>query len=179
VDATVTCNGASFREHLLFTHRGLSGPSILQISNYWNPGDAVTINLSPDVDLFEFFKARHQSTSNLSTVLSDILPKRFVKQWCERHIPSRPVLHFTFKELAAIAEHLHNWKVIPQHSEGYAKAEVTCGGVDTNELSSKTMETKRVPGLFFIGEVVDVTGQLGGYNFQWAWASGFVAGQYA
>lgn len=178
VEAIVSCNGHSFRENILFTHRGLSGPSVLQISSYWNRGDAISINLSPDVDLLEYLKEKHQSVAELTTVLSGVLPHRLVKQWCERYVPTKPVLHYSFKELASIADRLHDWKVVPQGTEGYSKAEVTCGGVDTNELSSKTMEAKKVPGLFIIGEVVDVTGHLGGYNFQWAWASGFVAGEY-
>jgi len=178
-EAIVSCNGHSFRENILFTHRGVSGPAILQISSYWTPGSELSINLSPDVDLLEFLKEKHQSVVELSNVLSSVLPNRLAKQWCSRYVPSKPILHYSFKELASIAERLHDWKCIPQGTEGYAKAEVTCGGVDTNELSSKTMEAKKVPGLFVIGEVVDVTGHLGGYNFQWAWASGFVAGQYA
>jgi predicted Rossmann fold flavoprotein len=111
-------------------------------------------------------------------MLSEILPNRLAREWCRRYVPTRPILHYPFKELASIAAHLHDWELTPQGTEGYEKAEVTCGGVDTSELSSKTMESKRIPGLYFIGEVVDVTGQLGGYNFQWAWASGYVAGKY-
>ncbi|MBM2846963.1 MAG: hypothetical protein HW407_2275, partial [Bacteroidetes bacterium] len=176
-DAIVSCNGHSFRENILFTHRGLSGPSVLQISSYWNRGDTISINLSPDVDLLEYLKGKHQSVAEFATVLSGVLPNRLAKEWCSRYVPSKPILHYSFKELESIAGRLHDWKLVPQGTEGYAKAEVTCGGVDTNELSSKTMEAKKVPGLFVIGEVVDVTGHLGGYNFQWAWASGFVAGQ--
>ncbi len=177
LDAVVSCNGTSFRENILFTHRGLSGPAILQISSYWNRGDEISVDLSPDVDLLEYLKGKHSAVAELSTVLSGIFPTRLAKQWCERYVPTKPILHFSFKELAAIADQLHHWNLVPQGTEGYEKAEVTCGGVDTNELSSKTMEAKKAPGVFFIGEVVDVTGHLGGYNFQWAWASGFVAGE--
>jgi predicted Rossmann fold flavoprotein len=179
LDAIVSCNGRAFRENILFTHRGLSGPAILQASSYWNRGNTIAIDLSPDVDLLEYLKERHQSVAELATVLSGVLPNRLAKQWCNRYVPTKPLLHFSFKELSSIAHELHDWKVIPQGTEGYSKAEVTCGGVDTKELSSKTMEAKKVKGLYFVGEVVDVTGHLGGYNFQWAWASGFVAGGYA
>ena len=177
-DAIVALNGQSFRENILFTHRGLSGPAILQISSYWKPGEAISINLSPDVDLFELFKGKQRSNMEFSTVLSEILPKRLARQWCEWNAPSKQMNRYSLTLLSKIAEGLHQWKVQPEGTEGYAKAEVTCGGVDTNELSSKTMEAKNVPGLFVVGEVVDVTGHLGGYNFQWAWASGYVAGQY-
>ncbi|MBI3194783.1 MAG: NAD(P)/FAD-dependent oxidoreductase [Ignavibacteriae bacterium] len=179
LDAIVSCNRVSFRENILFTHRGLSGPAILQISSYWNQGDAISVNLSPDVDLYAFLKERQQATTELVTILSEIFPKRFAQLWCERFTPSLPINRYTLKKLSVIASQLHDWKLKPTGTEGYEKAEVTCGGVDTNELSSKTMEAKKVSGLYFIGEVVDVTGQLGGYNFQWAWASGFVAGEYA
>ncbi len=178
LDAIVSCNGVSFRENILFTHRGLSGPAILQISSYWNPGDSISINLSPDIELQVFLKERQQSTVELVTVLSEMFPKRFAQLWCGRFTPSMPMNRYTLKKLSTVASQLHEWKLTPTGTEGYSKAEVTCGGVDTNELSSKTMESKKVPGLYFIGEVVDVTGQLGGYNFQWAWASGYVAGQY-
>lgn len=178
LDASVSCNRHSFRENILFTHRGLSGPAILQISSYWNRGDTISINLSPDVDLLEYLKEKHHAVVELMTVLSDVLPNRLAREWCTYYVPTKPILHYSFKELASIAAHLHNWKLVPQGTEGYEKAEVTCGGVDTNELSSKTMEAKNVPRLYFIGEVVDVTGHLGGHNFQWAWASGFVAGAY-
>ena len=178
-DAVVSSNGHSFRENILFTHRGLSGPAILQISSYWNPRETISINLSPDVDLLAFLKERHQSGVALVSVLAEILPRRLARKWCERFLLLQPIHGYSFFDLAKIASGLHNWKVIPTGTEGYQKAEVTCGGVDTKELSSKTMEAKKVPGLFIIGEVVDVTGHLGGYNFQWAWASGFVAEQYA
>ncbi len=178
VDAIASCNGKSFRENILFTHRGLSGPAILQISSYWKPGDTISINLSPDVDLKKFLTEQQQSDLELSTRLSDIFSKRLAKKLCERYGWIKPLRHTTKEELYSIAAKLHNWTIEPKGTEGYSKAEVTCGGIDTKELSSKTMETRKVTGLFAVGEVVDVTGHLGGYNFQWAWASGFVAGQY-
>lgn len=179
IDARVTCNGTSFRENILFTHRGLSGPSILQISSYWNAGDTISINLVPDSRLHALLKEKHNTRSELSAVLSDILPKRFARAWCTRHDLAKPLNRFSLRELNLAADNLHDWKLTPEDTEGYTKAEVTCGGVDTNDLSSKTMEARNVRGLFVIGEVVDVTGHLGGYNFQWAWSSGFVAGQNA
>ena len=187
-DAATTGDGHAYKrvgddsrtrgQALLFTHRGLSGPAILQISSYWNEGDFITLNLSPDVNLLNYFKAEHNSNVELVTVLTDIYPKRFAQQWCKHFGSPKRMSHYTLSELASAATLLHHWQLAPERTEGYAKAEVTCGGIDTNELSSKTMEAKKTAGLFFIGEVVDVTGQLGGYNFQWAWASGFAAGQY-
>jgi len=179
VDSLVECNGQGFRENILFTHRGLSGPAILQISSYWNSGDNITINLSPDVDVDSLLRESQQSDLDIATVLSTILPRRFAQKWCARYANQDPLHRQSLASLAAIANHFHSWQLVPDGTEGYGKAEVTCGGVDTDELSSKTMESRKVPGLFFIGEVVDVTGHLGGHNFQWAWASGFVAGQYA
>lgn len=178
VDALVACNGAEFRENLLFTHKGMSGPAILQISSYWQQDDAININLLPEMGALAFLKSKRASNVELSNLLSQHLPRRFARAWCERFAPSRPIHHFSNKELEEIARKLHGWRLQPGGTEGYKKAEVTMGGVDTGELSSKTMEARNVPGLFFIGEVVDVTGHLGGYNFQWAWASGFAAGQY-
>ncbi len=177
LNAIVSCSGTSFRENILFTHRGLSGPAILQISSYWNPGETISINLSPDVDIQEFLETKHHLTIKLPSVLSDILPKRLAQKWCEHYASAMPINRYSVKSLSAIARQLQEWRLMPAGTEGYAKAEVTCGGIDTNELSSKTMESKKVPGLFFVGEVVDVTGHLGGYNFQWAWSSGFAAGQ--
>jgi len=177
LNANTTCNGASFRESILFTHRGLSGPGILQISSYWKPGNTISIDLSPDVDLRKFLTEKHRSAMELSTVLSEIFPKRLARTLCELYGWSKSLHHYSTGELLAIAAQLHNWTLEPSGTEGYSKAEVTCGGVDTKGLSSRTMEARNVPGLFVIGEVVDVTGYLGGYNFQWAWASGFVAGQ--
>jgi predicted Rossmann fold flavoprotein len=180
IDALVATNDAEFRENILLTHRGLSGPAILQISSYWKRGDVISINLLPDDQALEIFKAKRRSEIELANLLGQYLPRRFAQAWCKLYAsPNRPVNHYSNKELEEIARVLHDWRLVPDGTEGYKKAEVTAGGVDTLELSSKTMEARRVPGLYFIGEVLDVTGQLGGYNFQWAWASGFAAGQYA
>lgn len=176
-DALVACNGARFRENLLFTHRGLSGPAILQISSYWTPGQAIHIDLLPGRSAEALLFGNRRSIAVPATVLSAALPHRFAQQWCEEMGAVRSIVEMSDKALRALAEALHDWQVKPSGTSGYAKAEVTLGGIDTDELSSKTMEARRVPGLYFIGEVVDVTGQLGGFNFQWAWASGFVAGQ--
>ncbi|MBI3195635.1 MAG: NAD(P)/FAD-dependent oxidoreductase, partial [Ignavibacteriae bacterium] len=159
LDAIISCNGVSFRENILFTHRGLSGPAILQISSYWNPHDILSINLSPDVELHPYLKERQQTTKELTSVLSDLFPKQFVRLWCERFAPSMPMNRYSLRNLSAIALQLHKWELKPTGTEGYSNAEVTCGGIDTNELSSKTMEAKNIAGLYFIGEVVDVTGQ--------------------
>ncbi len=182
LDAGVSCGGASFREKILFTHRGLSGPAILQVSSYWKPGSAVTIDLAPDVDLFSYLGDARAAASGgieLPMVLSDLFPKRFARAWCDRFVRPKLMAAFSNEELKGIASALRAWTIVPAGTEGFSKAEVTCGGVDTTELSSKTMESKKIPGLYFIGEVVDVTGHLGGYNFQWAWASGHAAGQFA
>lgn len=178
IDALVGCNGAEFRENILLTHRGLSGPAILQVSSYWKRGDAISINLLPDESAGEILAAERQSEMELATLLGQRLPRRFAQAWCELYAPSRPLNQYSQREMEEIARRLHEWRLVPDGSEGYKKAEVTAGGVDTDELSSKTMEARRVPGLYFIGEVVDVTGHLGGFNFQWAWASGFAAGQF-
>jgi hypothetical protein len=178
IDVIASCGGHSFREDMLFTHRGLSGPAILQVSSYWEPGKRIEINLSPGRDLREWFRSIHASKTEFVTLLADILPKRLARTWCERFAPSMPMRNYSPAELDHHAEQLHAWHVAPAGTEGYEKAEVTCGGVDTRDLSSKTMEAANVPGLFFVGEVVDVTGHLGGYNFQWAWASGYAAGQH-
>ena len=177
VDSLVSCNGAAFRENILLTHRGLSGPAILQISNYCRDGEPISINLLPDRSARDILDAKRNSAMELVNVLSQHLPRRFVQAWCELFAPSRPLNRYTDEELQAIEHRLHHWEVRPSGTEGYAKAEVTLGGVDTGELSSKTMAARRIAGLYFIGEVVDVTGWLGGYNFQWAWVSGFTAGQ--
>jgi predicted Rossmann fold flavoprotein len=179
VDALVICRNAQFRENILLTHRGISGPAILQISSYWQQGDTLSIDLLPDTDVREILFANHQSEIHLANLLSEYLPRRFAHTFCDLYIASKPMKRYTANELEAIAQKLKDWRLKPDATEGYGKAEVTTGGVDTNELSSKTMETRHVAGLYFIGEVVDVTGQLGGYNFQWAWASGFAAGQNA
>jgi predicted Rossmann fold flavoprotein len=163
-----------FREKMLFTHGGLSGPAILQASSYWKPGSAIEIDLLPGVDLAGRLKERRLARP----VLAALLPKRLADRWMElRGIPQGPAL-LSDREIARIAEQLHGWRFTPRGSEGYEKAEVTAGGVDTDEISSKTFASRRVPGLYFVGEVLDVTGQLGGFNFQWAWASGYSAGQY-
>jgi predicted Rossmann fold flavoprotein len=182
IDCVISCNGVSFRENILFTHTGLSGPAALQASLHWNkgaPGDDVLIDLLPGTDVFEWFmkKKREGSRSIIKNLLSELLPSRFAERFCELYFDTQlPLPQVSEKGLAAFCEQLHAWKIIPSATVGYNKAEVTRGGVDTDELSSKTMEAKRVPGMYFIGEVVDVTGWLGGYNFQWAWASGHAAG---
>ncbi|MBI1803791.1 MAG: NAD(P)/FAD-dependent oxidoreductase [Ignavibacteriae bacterium] len=179
IDVSVHSNGAGFRENILFTHRGVSGPAILQISSYWKEGNQITINLLPERNLEEILTQHHETNLTIGTALNRYLPKRFVQKWVERHGLTRPICQYSSKDLKRISDQFHQWVIVPEGTEGYAKAEVTVGGIDTNELSSKTMEAKKVPGLYFIGEVVDVTGWLGGYNFQWAWSSGWVAGQFA
>lgn len=183
LDAEVSCGGATFRENILFTHRGLSGPAILQISSYWQPEEALHINLLPQQDAQKILFAHRQSGVELFTVMTRYLPKRFVQIWCavilsHLGLAIKPVNQYREAELRQIASALHDWRITPSGTVGYKKAEVTLGGIDTRELSSRTMESKRVPGLYFIGEVVDVTGQLGGFNFQWAWSSGYAAGQF-
>jgi predicted Rossmann fold flavoprotein len=177
--ADVSCIGRHFRGEVLFTHRGLSGPAILQISSYWERGDWITINLLPDIDAYELFRLKRKSRVEMGNLLSEYLPRRFSRKWSELYASSRPLCTYSEKELKDIAFQLHNWKLRPDGTDGYKKAEITVGGIDTDELSSKTMESRKVPGLYFTGEVIDVSGQLGGYNLQWAWASGFAAGQYA
>ncbi|WP_373974750.1 NAD(P)/FAD-dependent oxidoreductase [Chitinibacter sp. SCUT-21] len=174
-DAIVSCQNQQFREAVLFTHKGVSGPAILQISSYWQPGEVISIDLIPDLDLQEFLASANRDAL-LTTVLSDILPKRFLQVWLERKGEIKPLKQYSPKVLQALEAELHAWQVKPSGTLGYKKAEVTKGGVDTDELLSKTMMARNVPGLYFIGEVVDVTGWLGGYNFQWAWSSGYVAG---
>jgi len=166
-----------FRENILFTHRGMSGPAILQISSFWREGDAIEINLLPDLDADEWLLEHHNDRMELANLLSTKLPRKFCQVWCAHLAPSRPMNRFKAQELRRVGQLLNRWPLRFVQSEGYEKAEVTLGGVDTGELSSKTMESRKVPGLYFIGEVVDVTGWLGGFNFQWAWASGFAAGQ--
>jgi predicted Rossmann fold flavoprotein len=178
VPANVGCGPFEFAENILVTHRGLSGPAILQISSYWSRGHALSIDLLPGTDARALLASKRESGAELSTLLGDHLPKRFAQVWCELFTPARPLRSYTDAEVETVAARLHDWRITPASTEGFQKAEVTKGGVDTDELSSKTMEARRAPGLYFIGEVVDVTGQLGGYNFQWAWASGHVAGQY-
>jgi predicted Rossmann fold flavoprotein len=178
VPAAVRAGGAEFLENILFTHRGMSGPAVLQISSYWSRGDAVSIDLLPGLDARELLERERTSAAEFSTVLARHLPRRFAQSWCELYAPRGPLRSLSAAELRATAERLKDWRVEPSGTEGFQKAEVTRGGVSTDELSSKTMEARRAPGLYFIGEVVDVTGHLGGYNFQWAWASGHAAGQY-
>jgi len=164
----------AFRENMLFTHRGISGPAILQISSYWDGNGPIHLDLAPDRDLTGDLRARgHRDESSWRLLLREVLPRRFADRWLETY----PLAGRSDRAFSDAEHQLHAWEVKPEGSEGYGKAEVTAGGVDTGELSAKTMESKKVPGLFFIGEVVDVTGQLGGFNFQWAWASGFCAGQ--
>ena len=181
VDSTVSANGRTFREAMLFTHRGLSGPSILQISSYWREGDAIVVNLLPDIDVGGMLKAARGATPKLAlqTVLSAHLPKRLAQMLAEDIGITSMLGDVSDKKIAAIAESLTRWTLKPTGSEGYRTAEVTLGGVDTKGLNSTSMEARSVPGLYVIGEVVDVTGWLGGYNFQWAWASGWAAGQAA
>jgi predicted Rossmann fold flavoprotein len=177
IDAIVACDGAKFRENLLITHRGLSGPAILQISSYWRPGLDLSVNLLPDIDPGPMLEAMKTSEKLLANVLGDFLPQRFAQRWVETHFENLPVKRLGARRLREIAARLKDWRVRPSGTVGYRKAEVTLGGVDTRGLSSRTMEARKVPGLYFIGEVVDVTGHLGGHNFQWAWASGYAAGQ--
>jgi len=169
----------AFREALLFTHRGLSGPAILQISSYWREGEGITVDIEPDVDLLQHLKRAKQTNGRQSaqTALAEILPKRLAQYLTEREGISGNMADLSDKALTRLADAAQNWTVKPSGSEGYRTAEVTLGGIDTSALDSKTMEAKAVPGLYFIGECVDVTGWLGGYNFQWAWASGFAAGE--
>jgi hypothetical protein len=169
---------------MLFTHRGLSGPAILQASSYWKPGQALEIDLLPGIDLIAVLREARASgdRSALRTGLSRFLPKRLAERWLDLRagaLPgAKPLAGLSDREMQAVSSALHAWRIQPAGTEGYEKAEVTAGGVDTAELSSQTMEAKKAPGLYFVGEVVDVTGQLGGFNFQWAWASGYSAGQF-
>ena len=167
-----------FAEKMLFTHRGLSGPAILQISSYWRPATSITIDLAPERNLTVSLRndnATRRDLGALKAVLREVLPHRLADRWVDLHPPAA----WTNHALAEFERLVHNWTITPEGAEGYDKAEVTAGGVDTDELSAKTMESRKIPGLYFIGEVVDVTGQLGGFNFQWAWASGFCAGRAA
>lgn len=169
------------KENILFTHRGLSGPAILQISSYWKPGEQVIINLLPERDVLNILTKRqtNQPSIKLKTLLTEFLPKRLIPIIFSNELINKPLQELSKKRINEIAEKLHNWQIKPNSTEGYRTAEVTLGGVDCDELSSKTMESKNVKNLYFIGEVVDVTGWLGGYNFQWAWSSGWCAGQVA
>jgi len=174
VVASVPSSKQTFREKMLFTHRGISGPAILQISSYWNGQEPVWLDLAPERNLFSELRARgERDGASWKLILRDVLPRRLADQWLE----VRPLTGNSDSAFADAQRQVHEWKILPEGTEGFGKAEVTAGGVDTDELSAKTMESRKVPGLFLIGEVVDVTGQLGGFNFQWAWASGFCAGQ--
>nr|WP_255745697.1 NAD(P)/FAD-dependent oxidoreductase [Lysobacter sp. CFH 32150] len=173
-----SCNDQSFHNYMLITHRGISGPAILQISSYRQPGEELRLDLLPGMDALATLKQLQadRPAAELKTVLGELLPKRFAQRLCEVWLPNRPMRQFNDPQLREITDVLANWPLIASGTEGYRTAEVTLGGVDTDELSSTTMQSRRVPGLYFIGEVVDVTGWLGGYNFQWAWASGHAAG---
>jgi predicted Rossmann fold flavoprotein len=177
---SASANGARFDNAMLVTHRGLSGPALLQISNYWEPGEKgrahgalLRIDLLPGRNALELLAESQvaRPRTELVTVLAELLPKRFAQRFCELLAPSKPMNQYQRGDLRSIAAQLHDWPVVPSGTEGYRTAEVTLGGVDTREISSTTFESRRVPGLYFIGEVLDVTGWLGGYNFQWAWAS--------
>jgi predicted Rossmann fold flavoprotein len=165
----------SFEEKMLVTHRGLSGPAILQVSSYWQPGEPITLDLAPDIEVMAPMLTHNarRDAATAALAIRAVLPTRMAERWVAIHQPP----DWTNASLAAMEQQLHAWRVLPAGTEGYAKAEVTAGGVDTDELDAKTMQSRKVPGLYFIGEVVDVTGWLGGYNFQWAWASGVSAGQ--
>lgn len=182
---SVSCGGQSFTEGLLFTHKGLSGPSILQISNYWNTGDVVEVNFLPSESLAGCIALwqKDNNKSDIKNLLSRYLPKRFVNAWFEHYpllgaLSEKPIAQLSKADIDTIDQYFHRWAFVPAGTEGYKTAEVTKGGVDTDDVSSKTFEAKQTPGLFFVGEVLDVTGWLGGYNFQWAWASGHCAAQY-
>lgn len=180
IDTVISCNKASFRENILFTHTGLSGPASLQASLYWNKNDSIKIDLLPQFDAEKWltrFKNSNHNKTELKNILSEKLPKRFAEKFAQMSNLNKPINQLNERQISEVAELLHAWTLQPAGTVGYRKAEVTRGGVDTKELSSQTMEAKKIPGLYFIGEVVDVTGWLGGYNFQWAWSSGYAAGQ--
>ncbi len=180
VDVSMTIEKTTFREQLLFTHKGISGPVVLQISNYWKPSQKITIDFLPDNNFTELFSQwkKERPKAELKTLLSTILPKRLISILLSKNNKSIPINQYSNKDIQSIEKEFHSYELIPSGTEGYKKAEATLGGIDTKELSSKTMESKKVSGLYFIGETVDVTGWLGGYNFQWAWSSGYCAGQY-
>lgn len=185
LDVMASCNGATFREAMLITHRGLSGPVILQVSSYWQAQAyetadwaPVSINLLPGLDSLDWLSQNRGERALLANLLAERLPRRFAHAWCALHGWEKPVRQMSQQELTAAASALADWRITPSGTQGYAKAEVTLGGVDTAALSSKTMEARNCPGLYFVGEVMDVTGHLGGFNFQWAWASGHAAGQF-
>jgi len=174
-EVTASCNGQQFHEKMLITHRGLSGPAILQISSYWKQSQPILIDLAPGNEIAGAFRDP-EMPRNLNTLRAELrkfLPQRLADRWLDAHSPAS----WTNSAIAETENQLHAWTISPTGTEGYEKAEVTAGGIDTNELSAKTMESHQIPGLFFVGEVVDVTGHLGGFNFQWAWASGAAAGR--
>lgn len=177
LEADVTAGRRTFRENILFTHKGISGPAILQASNYWSPQDEMEIDLLPGNNIAGLINRDRNSRKLASTFLKQYLPERFADSFAVEMLPNKPINELSNRDIESISETLHNWRVKFRDTEGWDKAEVTLGGVSTAELSSQTMEAKKVPGLYFIGEVVDVTGWLGGYNFQWAWSSAFAAGQ--
>lgn len=179
LNVEISCKGAVAAGGMLITHTGLSGPAILQASLYWEEGDSLSVNLLPGTDITAFLTDHSQSRAQFANILASFLPKRFALRWTELKDIARPLCRFNPREIEQIAHDLENWEIRPAGTAGFQKAEVTLGGVDTRELSSKTMESKKVPGLYFTGEVLDVTGQLGGYNLQWAWSSGYAAGQHA
>ena len=177
LEAVLSTGKQSFRENILFTHRGLSGPAVLQISNYWQKRETVSINLLPETNALEHLTANRYRSHTIENFLGSLLPQRFAETFVMRNFPNKPLNQLSTREIEGAAEVLNNWQVEFGVTEGYDRAEVTIGGISTEELSSQTMEVKKVAGLYFVGELVDVTGWLGGYNFQWAWASGFAAGQ--
>ena len=181
VEAIVSFNKVLFQEGMLFTHRGLSGPSILQISSYWKQGDNIKVNLSPKLNIYQLLEEKRKSNPKIDilNIISDIMPKRLAQIVCSENKVSGNISELSNKILKQLSDNINTWTINPTGTEGYRTAEVTLGGVNTKELSSKTMMSNKHKNLFFIGEVVDVTGHLGGYNFQWAWSSGYVAGQYA
>jgi len=180
INSIVNTNNKSFRENILFTHRGLSGPAILQISSYWTAGEAIEINLLPDINLLEELNStsKKQPQIKLKTLLHRLLPKRLVNAFIKTELLDKTLQEISYKQLQFVAAVFQNWTIKPNSTEGYRTAEVTLGGVDCDALSSKTFESKTVAGLYFIGEVMDISGWLGGYNFQWSWSSGWCAGQY-
>jgi len=181
IEAIVSFNKVLFQEGMLFTHRGLSGPSILQISSYWKQGDNIKVNLTPKLNVYQLLEEKRKLNPRLDilNIISEILPKRLAQIICSKNKVNGNISELSNKILKQLSENINSWFINPTGSEGYRTAEVTLGGVDTKELSSKTMMSNKHKNLFFIGEVVDVTGHLGGYNFQWAWSSGYVSGQYA
>ncbi len=177
IDSIAEFKKQAFRENILFTHRGLSGPAVLQISNYWKTNKPIKFDLLPDADLLKLLEENRNSKQTLANFLGKFLPNRFAETFTDLNFQNKPLNQLSNKEIVQIADSINNWRVLFDKTEGWHKAEVMLGGIDTNEISSQTMESKKCEGLYFIGEILDVTGWLGGYNFQWAWSSGFAAGQ--